>query len=262
LIKPYYEDEYLTIYNNDCREIISTISNLNNNVVTITSPPYNMGKTCLGGTKGVMSSSEVGQKFYGEYSDNLSDNDYVNFIGGVLDMSINVSRYTFLNIQYLVSTKTLFDVVTHDFKDRLKDIFIWKKHAVSQVSVKKHPRMATGFEFVFIYGKDNSKIFKEVNFPDNGYVPNIQTWYKKRKFKEHHATFPEALPDYFISNFAIPGTTIFDPFMGTGTTMAIAKALGFRSIGIELDKKYCDLAIERCSTILGGEKSGRISNSN
>jgi site-specific DNA-methyltransferase (adenine-specific) len=39
--------------------------------------------------------------------------------------------------------------------------------------------------------------------------------------------------------------TVLDPYMGSGTTLRAAKDLGRKAIGIEIEEKYCAIAVER-----------------
>jgi len=49
-----------------------------------------------------------------------------------------------------------------------------------------------------------------------------------------------------LIEYSCPGNGIvLDPFMGVGTTLLAAKALGLRAVGIECNQAYCDTAIER-----------------
>ena len=58
------------------------------------------------------------------------------------------------------------------------------------------------------------------------------------KQSEHIAMFPEELPKRLIKMFSFFGETIFDPFLGSGTTTLAAKNLGRNSIGYEINKEF------------------------
>ncbi len=62
---------------------------------------------------------------------------------------------------------------------------------------------------------------------------------------EHPSAKPMELTQYLISIFTLEGQLLCDPFMGSGTTLVAAKKLGRKAIGIELEEKYCKVAIAR-----------------
>lgn len=55
----------------------------------------------------------------------------------------------------------------------------------------------------------------------------------------HSATYPPALPAFFIGLMTEPGDAVLDPFVGSGTTMFQAYRMDRRGIGIELSAEYC-----------------------
>jgi site-specific DNA-methyltransferase (adenine-specific) len=65
----------------------------------------------------------------------------------------------------------------------------------------------------------------------------------------HPAAFPEELPRRLIKLFSFPGDTVLDPFLGSGTTCAVAKTLGRRAMGLDIDRHFCAIAANRCSQV-------------
>ena len=65
----------------------------------------------------------------------------------------------------------------------------------------------------------------------------------------HSAPFPRALPEFFIKAFSDAGDLVFDPFMGSGTTMAAAALLDRTAYGCEISPAYCDVIVRRMASL-------------
>ena len=226
------------IYNEDC---LKTMARMPNNFVdmTITSPPYNTG--------GQNARTGKTRKIYDEYQDNLSDNDYKNFIINVLDELLRVTKhYIFFNFQILTKNKSIYLDIISKYNKNIKDIFIWQKTPIAQIVKGK---LATGYELVLILGKDNSMIYNYHNFPKNNYVPNIYNFKKKKNESGiknlNTATMPIQMCDYFIINFTKENDIVYDCFMGTGTTAISSVKNDRKYIGSEISKKYINTSCKR-----------------
>lgn len=96
--------------------------------------------------------------------------------------------------------------------------------------------------------RDNSKV-------GSGFGKNISNWVDRDKAyptnvlhlatecnnKNHSAAFPQELPEWFIKLFTKENDTVLDPFMGSGTTLSVAKRMKRNSIGIEIVAEYYEM---------------------
>lgn len=72
--------------------------------------------------------------------------------------------------------------------------------------------------------------------------------------EDHPATYPVGLPIFFIKAFSDTGDIVFDPFMGSGTTLIAADSQGRIAYGTELSPRYTDVIVQRWQTY-SGEKA-------
>ena len=116
----------------------------------------------------------------------------------------------------------------------------WAKTRLKNLSEKDKRRdnsqVGSGF------GKNISNwVGREMVYPSN--VLHMATECYNR---QHSATFPVALPEWFIKFFTKEGDLVLDPINGSGTTCVAARSdLNRHFLGIDLNEEYCRIAIER-----------------
>jgi len=76
---------------------------------------------------------------------------------------------------------------------------------------------------------------------DTVYPTNVLHLATECSNKNHSAAFPDALPEWFIKLFTLEKDVVLDPFVGSGTTLQVAKRLHRHAIGIEIVPEYVEM---------------------
>jgi DNA modification methylase len=197
--EPYYQEEGITIYHGDCRDILPHLEPVD---LVLTDPPYGVGF---------------------QYESYIDNEDL--FFSHVLPTIQTISTYKSLIL--FMSMKRLWDM------PRPKTIMCWAKPG----SVRVNPMGGfSEWEPILVYG--DSRYYNDFK-----YLPDISNHLKEAV--GHPCPKPIRLFLWLIKENQKHPNTILDPFMGSGTTLVAAQQLGRRAIGIEIERKYCDIAIER-----------------
>ena len=126
----------------------------------------------------------------------------------------------------------------------LRQDIIWNKPNPMPESVRD--RCTKAHEYIFLFSKNQNYHFdvdaiKEPTRRKRS-VWNVQ---KKPYRGAHFAVYPPDLIEPCIKAGSEVGDIVLDPFMGSGTTAAVAKSLGRDYIGCELHEDYGDLIRKR-----------------
>ena len=88
---------------------------------------------------------------------------------------------------------------------------------------------------VLVYGRPGDSLYAAQQ--DATSVPIIG------EMPDHPSPKPLRVMSWILSRFHVD--SVLDPFMGSGTTLRAAKDLGRRAIGIEIEERYCEIAVKR-----------------
>jgi adenine-specific DNA-methyltransferase len=99
------------------------------------------------------------------------------------------------------------------------------------------------------YRKPNPTLYNSKKVPGNVWsIPRVR--YRMDEYEEHPSQKPEALLERIVRASSNPGDLVLDPFAGTFTTCAVAKRLGRRTVGIELQRNYVGVGLRRLGMAL------------
>ncbi len=136
----------------------------------------------------------------------------------------------------------------------LRNDLIWYKPNCQPESVRD--RFTVSHEYVFLLTKSEKYSFyqeaiKEPTSVGNGLKNRRSVWLINTEpcQEAHFAVFPRALIRPCVLAGSKEGDLILDPFYGAGTVGIVAKELGRRCVGIELNPEYVQIARKRTSLV-------------
>lgn len=250
------------VYCGDCVEQMKKIPD-NSVDIVVTSPPYDKVRDYNGGIK--FDLHETGKQIFRILKD-----------GGIAVMVIQDQTKNFG--KSLTSFKTIIDWCDNiGFK--LFETVIYRKHGPEGAWWKQRFRIDHEYMPIFLKGKKPRYFNKEhlkipskhggkvmtgsgarrtdgttgplVTRPINPMKCRGTIWDylmagdKNPLKRKHPAVFPDQIPFDFIQCFCSPDGIVLDPFVGSGSTLVMAKKLGRSFIGFDLVPEYCELAKQR-----------------
>jgi site-specific DNA-methyltransferase (adenine-specific) len=246
--KPYFEKDGISIFKDDILEITSIPKNSVD--LIITSPPYNI------------------DIHYNSHVDDLTYEDYLEFtqkwIAKCFDLAKSEGRLL-LNIpldKNKGGQKSVGADITKIAKDtgwKYHSTIVWNEGNMSRRTAwgsfmsASAPYVIAPVELILILYKDSWKKTKGSKVNDitkqefMDWTNGVWTFngQSKKGAGGHPAPFPIELPTRCIKLFSFVGDTVLDPFLGSGSTLIASYLHGRKGIGVEIDEKYCNIAIER-----------------
>lgn len=211
-MKPYYQDDYCTIYNGDCREILPDLPSVD---LVLTDPPYGLGERWQGGTWGANPIYAEARK----WDLLIPEEDLWNIIKKGTNSIIWGGNY-------------------YPSMLPCRGMLAWVKN----------PPMETmaDFEYAWTTFDRPAKLFTCPRNPDGKREHPTQKPLELMRWCINMAGNPYKLD---TGAYADRETidTILDPFMGSGTTLRAAKDFRRNAIGIEISEKYCEISARKLS---------------
>jgi len=202
--------------------------------MVFTSPPYN-ANTKAG--QGDIFNRKKSVKLYSEgYSDNLGSSDYVDFATSVLDNCfLFTDGFIFWNVSYNANSRFEYIQQIQNHLQFLIEQICWKKSS----TIPFKGSLMRDWEPIYVFSTNGNMLGLDSVSSNHWEVNNTNS-----QQENHKACFPVELPFKAI-NLKEEFKLMFEPFLGSGSTMVAAHQLKRKCYGMELDPKYCQVIIDR-----------------
>ena len=153
--------------------------------------------------------------------------------GGHMYMFFALSNYTRISMMLENNWKW-----EEEYGKHAANPLLWVKP--SNENARPYERFTVNYEPFFFCWKPrvDSKLGNEINSPSN----STFSFNYKGADKLHPAEKPDGLYERLVDLSSVPGATILDPFLGSGVSLAVAKRMGRKIIGIEKVESWHTIA--------------------
>ena len=223
-MKPYYQDDHVTLYHGDAFSLLREMDEKTVDCV-ITDPPYTeRTHSKARSNKGTQNSKAVD---FDEFTDQrLMDS---------LAMAGKVSKgWVIATLDYRHAV-----MIDHEPPEGLKcqRIGVWVKTNPTPQMTGDRP--AQGWEAIaYLHRRKGRSSWNGGGHHGNYVLPVVQG-------SGHPTSKPVPMLEDLVRKFTNEGDTILDPFAGSGSTLRAAKNLDRRAIGFEIEEKYCEIIAQR-----------------
>ena len=230
-MNPYYQDDAVTIYHGDCREIATALAF----DLLVSDPPYGLSND-HGTSKGPVGSRKVGGFFAND--SRAEGNEAAQFC---VDLGRAVCTSFYLWLSHRQIANVIPSIESNGWETRF---LVWSK------SCPPPPPPGAGWPSgaaLCLYAYTKGRVWSpSASENPRSNVIEADAYRHGNSEKNGHPTqMPIACVWEPIRCSSYPGQIILDPYMGSGTTLRAAKELGRKAIGIELEEKYCEIAAKR-----------------
>jgi site-specific DNA-methyltransferase (adenine-specific) len=209
-VKPYYQDEWVTLYHGDCRELLPTVTG----DALVTDPPFGIA--------------------WGRATWPDDPAAYPELMGWLVAEGQRIGGWCFV-FQAMRNCSQW-----HEWFPAGYRIFA----ACKNFAQIRPTGVWHSWDPVIFWNSGPNSGPNSGHVNRDYHVGNVAGVFGERM--DHPSPRPLDTMKHIVQLAAGDGQTVVDPFAGSGTTLRAAKDTGRKAIGIEIEERYCEVAANRC----------------